>query len=153
MSSTSCRKVSSSRVRSPTARDFGRIYCQLTKAMEANPEATVVRLAESPSDIVRGIVTGAVSSLIVDDAFLLVYASGNPWYSNEVVLEELMVLRIGKGSSFASVCDLLDDLAEDVHASVIVVGGALARKPRALTRMYQSRGYVSSDVPSLIKRR
>lgn len=64
-----------------------------------------------------------------------------------------MILRIGEGSSFGSVCDLLDDLADEHNANDILVGGALAEYPRALIRMYERRGYSLIDIPSLIKRR
>jgi hypothetical protein len=70
-----------------------------------------------------------------------------------VFLEEKMILRIGTGGSFSAVCDLLDDLAEEHKANDIIVGGALAKYPRALVRMYEARGYQLMDIPSLIKRR
>jgi hypothetical protein len=99
------------------------------------------------------IVAGAVDAVILDEAFLVTYTVGSPWYSDRVFLREEMVLRIGAGSSFQAVCDLLDDLADEANANDILVGTALAEHPRALVRMYRARGYELLDSPSLIKRR
>ena len=76
-----------------------------------------------------------------------------PWFTKELILKEEMVLRIGQGSDFSAVTDLLDDLAELSGASTIIVGGAFARAPKALIRLYSRAGYVLEDKPVLVKRR
>lgn len=152
MCSTSFARVTPSRVREVTRKDRANIYCQIERARNSVPESEITRMSDT-SYAVDAILRGDVSGLILDEAFLVIYGVGSPWFSPRVVLQERMVLRIGPGSSFDSVCDLLDDLADAHGASEIVVGGALAKHPRALTRMYQRRGYSALDEPSLIKRR
>lgn len=152
MSSTYCKKVTPSRVRKVDERDRSRIYCQIEAARLRVLGTDITKLADA-AFTTEMIVQGGVDSLILDEAFLVVYGVGQPWYSDRVFLEERMVLRIGEGSKFSAVCDLLDDLAEEHNANDIIVGGALAKHPRALVRMYQARGYSILDIPSLIKRR
>lgn len=152
MSSTYCKKVTPCRVRKVDARDRSRIYCQIEKARQRVEGSDITKLSYT-GYATEMIVLGGVDALILDEAFLVVYGVGSPWYSDRVFLEEKMVLRIGEGSGFASVCDLLDDLAVEHDANDIIVGGALAKYPRALIRMYKARGYELMDIPSLIKRR
>lgn len=152
MSSTYCKKVTPCRVRKVDARDRSRIYCQIEKARQRVKDSDITKLS-STAYATEMIVLGGVDALILDEAFLVVYGVGQPWYSERVFLEEKMILRIGKGSNFSAVCDLLDDLAEEHEANDILVGGALAKHQRALSRMYQARGYEALDIPSLIKRR
>lgn len=99
------------------------------------------------------IVGHGVSSLVIDDAYLLVYDIATPWYSFKEVLNELLVLRIGKGSSFNAVVDTLDDLAYEHDVSLTLVGGAFTRAPKALSRLYSRHGYIDEGKPSLVKRR
>ena len=96
---------------------------------------------------------GGIEALVLDEAYLVAYSVGSPWYSERVFLQENIILRIGEGSSFSAVCDLLDDLAEQHAANDILVGGALAKHPEALSRKYMRHGYERLDIPSLIKRR
>ena len=152
MSSTYCKKVTSQRVRKPQESDRFRIYCQVERARQRVSDSDITKLS-CAAYATEMIVLGGVDALILDEAFLVVYGVGSPWYSDRVFLEEKMVIRIGTGSSFDAVCDLLDDLAEEHQANDILVGGALAKYPRALSRMYQARGYEVIDIPSLIKRR
>lgn len=152
MSSTYCKKVTPSRVRKVDEGDRLRIYCQAIAAKARVRDSIMDYLADADYTT-EMIVSGKVPALILDDAFLVVYGVGSPWYADTALLEEMLVLRIGTGSSFSAVCDLLDDLAEEHKVTAVVVGGALAKYPRALTRMYQSRGYEIMDMPSLIKRR
>jgi hypothetical protein len=102
---------------------------------------------------VKNIMCGEVESLIVDEAYLVCYSLGMPWFTKEIVLKEEMVLRIGAGSGFSAVTDLLDDLADLSGATTIIVGGAFARAPEALIRLYNRAGYALEDKPTLVKRR
>lgn len=152
MSSTYSQKVSPSRVRKPDETDTSRICCQLKVARD-RVDGTEITRDTDLEYITAQIVDHEVDSVIVDNAFLVVYDIGEPWYVQKTVLRELMVLRIGEGSSFNAVCDLLDDIAEFYECTDILVGTALAKYPRALVRKYQARGYSLLGNPSLIKRR
>lgn len=152
MQSTYSPKVSLSRLRHPTESDRSRICCQIEKARQKVENSDITKLSNAVY-ATEMIVLGGVKSVILDNAYLVVYDTGSPWYSDRIFLEEKMVLRIGEGSNFSAVCDLLDDLAHYADANDILVGGALAKYPRALTRLYKARGYELLTTPSLIKRR
>lgn len=152
MSSTSYKKVSPCRVRKVDERDRSRIYCQLKKAAERMPNQELQRVAD-PAYATDTIVCGAVDAVVLDEAFLVVYGVGKPWYYDTTFLEEQLVLRIGPGSNFKSICDLLDDLKTEHGAEEIIVGGALCARSRALIKLYKANGYVELDSPCLIKRR
>jgi hypothetical protein len=145
-------KVSPSRLRKPVDTDRLRIYCQIEKARQEVAGSDITKLSNA-AYATEMIVQGGVDSVILDEAYLVVYSVGQPWYSDRIFLQENMVLRIGEGSNFSAVCDLLDDLAQHAGANDILVGGALAKYPRALIRLYKSRGYELLTSPSLIKRR
>lgn len=125
-------------------------------AIEANlvsvREATVALLG-NPALTTKKIVHHLVDSVIVDNAYLVVYEVGTPWYADKECLHELMVLKIGDGSSFQAVTDLLDDLAWEFDVTLTVVGTAFSRAPKALARLYSRHGYVTEGKPSLTKRR
>lgn len=152
MPSMYCKKVSPSRVRKVGLKDRARIYCQIEAARMRVLDSDITKLSNA-AYATEMIVLGGVEALILDEAFLVAYDVGSPWYSDRVFLREQLVLRIGEGSSFSAVCDLLDDLAEQHGANDILVGGALAKHPRALERMYKAHGYEVQAAPSLIKRR
>ena len=152
MPSTYSPKVSLSRLRKPTFKDRDRICCQIDKARLRVQDSDITKLSNA-AYATEMIVLGGVTSVILDEAYLVVYDTGSPWYSDRVFLEEKMVLRIGSGSSFSAVCDLLDDLAHYAKANDSLVGGALAKYPKALIRLYEARGYELLTTPSLIKRR
>jgi hypothetical protein len=152
MSLPSCKLVIQSRLRKPNAFDASRICCQLKKAIASAADREVVRNLDT-KELVYRITTGQTSALILDEAYLLVYTVGSPWYADRIMVAEQLLLRIGEGSSFSSIVDLLDDLAQEHNADCILLGGALAKNPRALARMYKRYGYAIEDTPTLIKRR
>ena len=152
MSSTYSKKVTPSRVRKVAVGDYSNIYCQISLACARVPDAWIVKLADQKYAAMK-IAGGHIPAVIIDEAFLVVYNVGSPWYAERTFLQELMVLRVGPGSSFDAVCDILEDLANEHDATEIIVGSALARHPRALSRMYQRRGYAIMDIPTLINRR
>lgn len=152
MFSTYSPKVSPLRRRQPDRMDSRRIR----EALEAN----LVSVREAPVAVlvdidkaVEVIVNNVVDAVIVDEAYLVVYEIGIPWYSDKEVLLELLVLRIGEGSSFTAVTDTLDDLAYENDVVYTFVGSAFARSPRALSRLYSRQGFVDEGRPSLNKRR
>ncbi len=115
--------------------------------------STVSFLCTDIPYVVDRIISGEVDAVILDEAYLLVYSVGSPWYTQETVVSEDMVLRIAPGSNFSVVTDFLDGLAKDYNARVQITGWALAKHPRAITRMYQRAGYSLEDIPQLTKRR
>lgn len=153
MYSTYSAKVSPGRVRLPNESDRGTVDQSLRRAIHLSLEATVSYLCTDIDYVVDSIVTNELTSVVLDEAYLLVYTVGSPWYSKELVVSEDMVLRIGKGSSFSVVTDYLDDLAEKYDAKIQITGGALARHHRAITRMYERAGYSTEPSPQFIKRR
>lgn len=143
-------KVSPQRRREPTLQDSGSICAALKANIISVREATVSRIG-NPEVATKRIVEHQVQSVIVDEAYLIVYDVCEPWYSEEVILVELMILRIGEGSSFDAVVDMMDDLAEEYNTTCTHVGSAFARSPRALSRLYSRRGFIPENRPSLIK--
>ncbi len=152
MSSITSRRVSLSRVRKPTPDDAQRIVLHLLKATQRVRGKQVTHKLDH-AEVVRRIVEHDVPSVILDEAFLLVYSVGTPWYSDNLYLEEQLVLRIGEGSSFDVVTDMLDDLADIVNAEAIIVASALAFSNRALSRLYTRRGFHNGELVTLVKRR
>lgn len=154
MCSTSCRKVSPSRVRHPRESDREPLYGSLSAAVYRSLEASVSYLCTDLEYVVDRIIKGEeLLAVILDDSYLLVYSIGSPWYSKSTVLVEDMVLRLAPGSHFSVVTDYLEDLAEQNDCDMILVGGALARSSRAITRLYQRQGFTVEGVPQLSKRR
>lgn len=152
MSSTYSQKTSPARVRIPDSRDYHAIYDAIERQRISVREAPVSILCDTESAVDR-IVSGKVDAYVLDEAYLICYSVGMPWYSKDLVLEELMVLRIGTGSKFSAITDLLDDIAELNDVSYIYVGGSFTSAPKALTRLYSSAGYKPEGKPSLVKRR
>lgn len=153
MSSKNCKKVSLSRLRLPRPEDRLAICCQINKSIARAPDKEVCRNVD-PENVIDRILNQHVHSVILDDQYLLVYDVGSMWHTPRVMLQELMLLRIKHGnSSMKDVVDLLDDLAVISHADTILVGGALAAKPKALARLYQRYGFFDTETPTLCKRR
>lgn len=151
-SSMHCAQDWSSRIRLPNNSDAPRILASLQSALYLSLAPVLHRIG-SVELALNMIVGGGVKSVVVDESYLVVYDCGKPWYSFHNVLQELLVLRIGRGSSFWAVTGVLDYLAEINGCSEIVVGGALTRAPKALCRLYSRAGYVDEGKPTLTKRR
>jgi len=153
MSSTSCSKVSPRRVRLPCESDRELITVALAAAVYRSLASTVSYLCTDQKYVVDNILDHTYTSVVLDDSYLLIYNVGSPWYSTSSVLVEEMVLRLQPGSHFSVVTDYLDDLAEHYDCDLILVGGALSRSSRAITRLYQRQGFTVEGVPQLSKRR
>lgn len=152
MSLTSSEMESlSNRLRLARREDAVCICYQVKRAIEKVPDALVVRNVV-PERVAERIVSHQLPAVVIDNAYLIVYDVGSTWYSDMKYLEELMVLRIGPGSSFAAVCLTLEYLAAKNGCEDIHVGGALAHSGRAITRLYQRAGFEEVNLPSLIKR-
>lgn len=87
---------------------------------------------------------------IVEDSFLVVYDVGAPWYSQDAILSELLVLRLLPGSSFTAVADFLTNAAREAGAKLAAVGTALAKSDAALASLYSKNGFTEA-ARSLVK--
>lgn len=147
--------------RTPTTGDSEQIKAALIAALylssreEAGRESSVSYNCDDPDYTVALITQGMVDAVIIDEAYLLVFAIVTPWYSkNRTAFVENMVLRIGPGSSFYRYITVMEHLADINHCDSLSAGGALARSSRALTRMYERHGYtLERHAPQFTKRR
>lgn len=88
---------------------------------------------------------GSVRHLLIDETYVLVYDVGSPWYSREVMIEEMLVVRLATGTgTIDGVVSVLVALAAVHGAQGIAAGNSLARYPRALERLYTRRGFQAS---------
>lgn len=87
---------------------------------------------------------------IVADSFLVVFDVSQPWYSKDVFLHELLVLRLMGSADFQVVTDFLEASAREAGASMVAAGTALARSDRALASLYSKQGYVEAAL-ALVK--
>jgi hypothetical protein len=132
---------------SPSARkigpaDFGLIQSALTSLVSGlrdNRSKAIFQILDVPA---------AMRSLrdfdhayIVEDAFLVVYELTVPWYSDALLLQELLILRLLPGPDFAIVPEFLVQAAQTAGARLVVAGTALATSDRALSRLYRSSGF------------
>lgn len=83
---------------------------------------------------------------ILDEEYLVVYEITSPWYNDEVLfLQEIIVLRLGQGD-FSKVPAFLKRKGKEAGAVLVGVGTALARNDAALASMYQRFGFTSGDI-------
>lgn len=77
----------------------------------------------------------------IDDDFVIVYSVGTPWYNWYFrSLEEMLVIRLRKGSNYRKVLSALTLLADQHDCKSIVVGDALTQDDR-LARVYERAGF------------
>lgn len=129
------------------------MYLSLAHSSYSNSTADF--MCNDKAYAVETIVQGEVDALIIDEAYLLVYTVCSPWYSkSRNILNECLVLRIGEGSTFSAVTQVLEDLGDEYDVDAIVTGGALARNSKAIVRLYERAGYtLETHTPQLTKRR
>lgn len=149
--------------RIPNEQDRGRIRAALSAALHLSlaptgsehTTSTVRHLCDDIEYTLSVIVEGDVSSVVIDEAYLLVYSIGQPWYSlGHTVFQEDMVLRIGSGSTFGRVIETMEELAAKHDCSTLLAGGALSRSSRVITRLYRKHGFELEDgVPQFTRRR
>lgn len=88
------------------------------------------------------IMTGVVDAVIVEETYLLVYDVGAPWYSKDIILAEMLVLKVYEGGArFHHLAEALEQLARENEATAITVGTALAQSDAALSRLYKRHGF------------
>lgn len=131
------------------------LYRSLAPTGSKHKNSTVSHLCDDMEYTLQVIVEGNVSSVVIDEAYLLVYSVGQPWYSlGHTVFQEDLVLRLAPGSQFGRVIQTMESLATDNGCSTLIAGGALSRSSRAITRLYRMHGFELEDgVPQFTKRR
>lgn len=82
--------------------------------------------------------------------YLVVYEIGTPWYSKELFLHELLVLRLYRQGDFRVVPTFLASEAREAGAVVACAGTALALSDRALASLYHRSGF-KTEALSLTK--
>lgn len=90
--------------------------------------------------VLTSILNGDNEAALVD-GFLVVYNVGTTWYSDQRMLEEIMVLRVYPGGDFYNVPKYLEAKAKEHGCAMVAVGTALARSDPALVKMYEKAGY------------
>lgn len=80
---------------------------------------------------------------IVDDAYFVVFDVHNPWYAKEdiLILEEVIVLRLVRGSDFSVVPAFLERKGDEAGVKLVCAGTALARNDMALASFYERHGF------------
>lgn len=87
---------------------------------------------------------------IIDDAYLIAYEIGSPFYSSELFLNEIIVFRLGASEDFGVVPAFFERKAREAGCKLIVAGTALARTDAALASLYHKHGF-ATETHSLIK--
>lgn len=75
------------------------------------------------------------------DGYLVAYELGIPWYSDHLLLNELIVCRLSGRSAFGAVPSFLERKAREAGCSLMTVGTALARHDEALASLYIKEGF------------
>lgn len=78
---------------------------------------------------------------IVADSYLVVTDVSSPWFSQDLFLHELLVLRLKPGAPFEVVPRFLGHLAREAGAKLAAAGTALAKSDAALASLYQRSGF------------
>lgn len=78
---------------------------------------------------------------IVDGAYLVIFEVGVPWFSNELVLSEKLVVQLSSASAFNVVTEFLEQMMVEAGASWIEAGTALALHDQALASQYIKQGF------------
>lgn len=127
--------------------DYDRIYKVLTEAHEdllshGGKPITKAMSAEKVADFI----VGSDNSYILDEQYLVCYQVGTPWFSEDKVLGELLVIRLGNGGSFSKVTDFFKEEAKRHGCQWVMVGTLLSPNDAALSRSYGARGFTQSLV-------
>ena len=80
------------------------------------------------------------------EGYLVFFALSTPWYSDELILSELLIVRVGPGGTLRDVARFLMDRAAVHGAAIVAVGTAYAKSDRALARLYEAQGFTVEAV-------
>jgi hypothetical protein len=78
---------------------------------------------------------------IVQDAYLVMFVLGVPWYSTDLVLSEQLVLALRPSKDFSVVPRFLEQAGREAGARLAEAGTALAKSDRALASLYERSGF------------
>lgn len=92
------------------------------------------------------------TAFIVEEAYLVAYTLGTPWYSKDgiIMLHEELVVRLAAGGDFSVVPAFLADKAREAGAVLAIAGTALAKADNALASLYHRAGF-STQALTLVK--
>lgn len=96
--------------------------------------------AVDPAVVVRRIVTGEVETRMLG-GILVCFQIGSPWYTDQLVLQECMCLRIAPCGDFHDVPLFLEAEARARGCAGVGVATALASGQKALIRHYEAAGF------------
>ena len=83
-----------------------------------------------------------LETVFVVGPYLVAYAVHTPWYSDEEVLCDLIVMRLNDDpGSLSDVTNFLEDEARRLDVRWVAVGTLLAPQDQSLVRAYQRQGY------------
>lgn len=75
------------------------------------------------------------------NGYLVAYEIGSPWYTDRLILSELIICRLRGNSAFGVVPSFLEHKAREAGCTLITAGTALARSDRALASLYMKHGF------------
>ena len=130
--------------------DYQTVAEALTKLvlkLRANPRKAMHKHLDVPAAMVS---LYEFEHAYIVGGYLIVYAIAQPWYSQALFLQELLVLRIAEQASFGIVPDFLEAQARKAGAVLAAVGTALATSDTALESLYERRGFAQQGL-TLVK--
>lgn len=101
----------------------------------AKPEATAIDIEKAMEFMYNH------SELHQVGPYIISYVVDTPWFSNDPVLVELLVLRVGEGGSFKQVIDFFEQRARHHGCPRICTGTMLAIKDSSLAALYARHGF------------
>lgn len=127
--------------RSVKPEDYGPIHLAFTRGVHDLQGHKPFSKAMDPSKAAFHLVFDHPHSYIIDETFLVCYQIGTPWFSNERMLGEMSVLRLGAGGSFSKVTDFLKAEAKRHSCKWVLTGTLLSNCDELLSRLYTMKGF------------
>ncbi len=133
--------------RQVTLEDYDEIAPLIRKQIEkVQKRGTKSWFADLDAEAVLGNIfypPDGMGAFIVDDAYLVVFEIGTPWYAHPdtYLVYEKLVLRIRKGGEFKNVPAFLGAVQREAGARRVVAGTALAPVDAPLASLYQKHGF------------
>lgn len=129
------------------------LACLKVRLQKARTEAKIVSQLVNVDHAVNAMMSGEVEHVVINDELLLAYSVGSPWYSDNLVVQELLVLRLYDGpTGLEAVADTLERIKQNTNAAMTIVGGAFSDKPAVLARAYRRLGFTEDNSPELYRR-
>lgn len=121
--------------------DYDKIYHALVKLEEdykLNPVKGIHKILSA--DIAFDNLVNMENVWIVEESYLVVFDIGIPFYSDALVLQELLVLRLSSGD-FSCVTAFMEQQAREAGCAMVVAGTALTHCDKALASLYHRYGF------------